>query len=257
MNLYYFFFNAGTYIAQPQSNSTVISMKDTKEQKEIKEPNTVKKTKNGKFETKNTKEDKKVEEDKKDLKDTNNENQNGITEPFITEPMTKEFCLVLDIDETISHTMRLSFGNYFLLRPGVIHLIKKLYHFFEIDIFTAAIKRYADNIVNKLDPKDVYINYRFYREHCIYEGTKTVKKLVRIGRELNKIIFVDNIKYNAKYNMDNLYHVSSWKDNVYDDEMIKLQDLLIDIIVDGKFKDDIRKGIAGKDDLTPEQRQIE
>ncbi len=252
-----FFFNAGTYIAQPQSNSTVISMKDTKEQKEIKEPNTVKKTKNGKFETKNTKEDKKVEEDKKDLKDTNNENQNGITEPFITEPMTKEFCLVLDIDETISHTMRLSFGNYFLLRPGVIHLIKKLYHFFEIDIFTAAIKRYADNIVNKLDPKDVYINYRFYREHCIYEGTKTVKKLVRIGRELNKIIFVDNIKYNAKYNMDNLYHVSSWKDNVYDDEMIKLQDLLIDIIVDGKFKDDIRKGIAGKDDLTPEQRQIE
>ena len=46
---------------------------------------------------------------------------------------------------------------------------------------------------------DNYIRYRFYREHCIYEGTKTVKKLVRIGRDLNKIIFVDNIKYNAKY----------------------------------------------------------
>ena len=162
--------------------------------------------------------------------------------------MTKDFCLVLDIDETISHTMRLSFGNYFLLRPGVIHLIKKLYNFYEIDIFTAAIKRYADNIVNKLDPNDNYIRYRFYREHCIYEGTKTVKKLVRIGRDLNKIIFVDNIKYNAKYNMDNLYHVSSWKDNVYDTEMIKLQDLLVDIIANGTFKDDIRKGIAGKDD---------
>ena len=171
-----------------------------------------------------------------------------ITEPFISEPMTKDFCLVLDIDETISHTMRLSFGNYFLLRPGVVHLIKKLYNFYEIDIFTAAIKRYADNIVNKLDPNDNYIKCRFYREHCIYEGTKTVKKLVRIGRDLNKIIFVDNIKYNAKYNMDNLYHVSSWKDDVYDTEMIKLQDLLVDIMVNGTFKDDIRKGIAGKDD---------
>ena len=64
----------------------------------------------------------------------------------------------------------------------------------------------------------------------------------------NIIIFVDNIKYNAKYNMDNLYHVSSWKDDVYDEEMIKLQDLLIEIIVNGTFKDDIRKGIAGKDD---------
>ena len=62
--------------------------------------------------------------------------------------MVKDFCLVLDIDETISHTMRLSFGNYFLLRPGVVRLIKKLYNFYEIDIFTAAIKRYADNIVN-------------------------------------------------------------------------------------------------------------
>ena len=79
--------------------------------------------------------------------------------------MVKDFCLVLDIDETISHTMRLSFGNYFLLRPGVVRLIKKLYNFYEIDIFTAAIKRYADNIVNKLDPNDNYIRYRFYREH--------------------------------------------------------------------------------------------
>ena len=161
---------------------------------------------------------------------------------------TKKEEKALDIDETISHTMRLSFGNYFLLRPGVVHLIKKLYNFYEIDIFTAAIKRYADNIINKLDPNDNYIKYRFYREHCIYEGTKTVKKLVRIGRDLNKIIFVDNIKYNAKYNMDNLYHVSSWKDDVYDTEMIKLQDLLIDIMANGTFKDDIRKGIAGKDD---------
>ena len=82
-------------------------------------------------------------------------------------------------------------------------------------------------------------------------GVRPLKKLVRIGRELNKIIFVDNIKYNAKYNMENLYHVSSWKDDVYDQEMVKLQDLLIDIIINGTYKDDIRKGIACKDDKVP------
>ena len=226
-----FFYNASCYQNQQRSSITTQS-------KETKETNTLKKSRTNR--TDNRKIAKKEEEKKVE-----------IPEPFISEPMTREFCLVLDIDETISHTMKLSFGNYFLLRPGVIHLIRKLYHFFEIDIFTAAIKRYADNIVDKLDPNDEYINYRFYREHCIYEGTKTVKKLVRMGRELNKIIFVDNIKYNAKYNMDNLYHVSSWKDDVYDEEMIKLQDLLIEIIVNGTFKDDIRKGIAGKDDQGP------
>ena len=99
-----------------------------------------------------------------------------ITDPFLTEPMTKDFCLVLDIIEAISHIIRLNFWNNFLLRPGVIHLIRKLYHFFENDIFTVAIRRYVDNVVNKLDPNDEYINYRFYREHCIYEGTKSVKK---------------------------------------------------------------------------------
>ena len=238
-----FFYNASSYTVPKNILTSSIQQKDTQT------TNTTTKTK-----TKSTnKVNKKKEEDKKVKEEK--EKPIEVTEPFITEPMIKDFCLVLDIDETISHTMRLSFGNYFLLRPGVIHLIKKLYHFYEIDIFTAAIKRYADNIVNKLDPNDIYINYRFYREHCIYEGTKSVKKLIRIGRDLNKIIFVDNIKYNAKYNMDNLYHVSSWKDDVYDEEITKLQDLLIEIIVNGTFKDDIRKGIAGKDDQVPEQEK--
>ena len=233
-----FFYNADSYLVIKNNLMQSLST-ETSTPKSIKPKNNRSRSKSKKKEAKKEDKEKEKEKEKPNI---------VITDPFINEPMTKDFCLVLDIDETISHTMRLSFGNYFLLRPGVIHLIKKLYNFYEIDIFTAAIKRYADNIINKLDPNDNYIRYRFYREHCIYEGTKTVKKLVRIGRDLNKIIFVDNIKYNAKYNMDNLYHVSSWKDNVYDTEMIKLQDLLVDIIVNGTFKDDIRKGFAGKDD---------
>ena len=243
-----FFYNADSYLVIKHNlvQSTEVSTTKSIKSKTTNNTNNINRSK-----SKNKKKEIKKDENQKDKDKEKEKISLLITDPFISEPMTKDFCLVLDIDETISHTMRLSFGNYFLLRPGVIHLIKKLYKFYEIDIFTAAIKRYADNIINKLDPNDNYIRYRFYREHCIYEGTKTVKKLVRIGRDLNKIIFVDNIKYNAKYNMDNLYHVSSWKDDVYDTEMVKLQDLLVDIIVNGKFKDDIRKGIAGKDDQVP------
>ena len=241
-----FFYNAGSYIITENNNNILLPKIQEKVIKS--NANTIKNNKKrSKTLNKSLNKNKKIKEEEKKIEEKK-EPPIIVNEPFVTEPMTKEFCLILDIDETISHTMRLSFGNYFLLRPGVLHLIKKLYHFFEIDIFTAALKRYADNIVNKLDPNDIYINYRFYREHCIYEGTKSVKKLIRIGRELEKIIFVDNIKYNAKYNMENLYHVSSWKDNVYDDEIAKLQNLLIDIIINGTFKDDIRKGIAGKDD---------
>ena len=64
-----------------------------------------------------------------------------------------------------------------------------------------------------------------------------------IGRELNKIIFVDNMKSNAKYNLQNLCHVSTWIQDIYDDEIIKLKIKLKNIATNNKYKDDIRKGL--------------
>ena len=65
----------------------------------------------------------------------NSENMPNV--PFIKSPMKKKFCLVLDIDETISHTLKLSCGFYFLLRPGTIEFLKQVSKYYEIIIFTA------------------------------------------------------------------------------------------------------------------------
>ena len=83
--------------------------------------------------------------------------KNDIIPPFIKEemPKNKKCCLVLDIDETISHLVKLPFGNYFLIRPGVNELLKELYKYYEIDIFTAALQNYADNILDKLDKNQI------------------------------------------------------------------------------------------------------
>ena len=164
--------------------------------------------------------------------------------PFIKKELDKKFCLVLDIDETLSHMIKLPFGNYFLVRPGVLDLLKELYSFYEIDIFTAALKHYADNIINKLDKDNIYISYRLYRCHCTYEDGKSVKKLSLIGRDLNKIVFVDDLKRNAKYNMKNLALVSKWIDNVYDKEIINLKNKLKFIALCGKYDEDITKGLV-------------
>ncbi len=164
--------------------------------------------------------------------------------PFIKKELDKKFCLVLDIDETLSHMIKLPFGNYFLVRPGVLDLLKELYSYYEIDIFTAALKHYADNIINKLDKDNIYISYRLYRCHCTYEDGKSVKKLSLIGRDLNKIVFVDDLKRNAKYNMKNLALVSKWIDNVYDKEIINLKNKLKFIALCGKYDEDITKGLV-------------
>ena len=171
--------------------------------------------------------------------------ESDINPPFIKEemPKNKKFCLVLDIDETISHLVKLPFGNYFLIRPGVIELLKELYNYYEIDIFTAALQHYADNILNKLDKDHKYFSHRLYRCHCNWEEGKTVKRLSLIGRDLKKIVFVDDIENNAKYNMRNLILVSKWSDNIYDEEIINIKSKLKLIAESNKYDEDITVGL--------------
>ena len=163
--------------------------------------------------------------------------------PYIKTSMKKNFCLVLDIDETIVHTINLPFGNYFLLRPGVINFLEEISKLYEIIIFTSSPKTYADSILNKIDEDNKFISHRLYKEHVIFEKGKSVKKLNLIGRDLNKIIFVDNMKCNAKYNLKNLYLIPSWIYDINDQELIKLKSKLKYIATDNKFKDDITKGL--------------
>ena len=163
--------------------------------------------------------------------------------PYIKTIMRKKFCLVLDLDETISHSLKLSFGYYFLLRPGVIEFLTELSELYEIIIFTSSPKIYADNIIDKIDEKGILISHRLYKPHVVFEKGKSVKKLNLIGRDLNKIIFVDNMKSNAKYNPQNLYLIPTWTDDIYDDELFKLKKKLKYIYNSGKFNDDITKAL--------------
>ena len=164
--------------------------------------------------------------------------------PFIKKPLEKNFCLVLDLDETLSHNSNLSFGNYFLLRPGVINFLNKVSIYFEIIIFTSSAQSYANSILDKIDQQKKFFSYRLYKKHTSFEGGKTIKDLSKIGRDLKKIIFVDNLKVNAKYNLDNLYLIKTWTDDVMDNELEILGNFLENIVSSGKFNDDIRKGLS-------------
>ena len=186
---------------------------------------------------------------KKNKKYFDNNNQDQIDElipsaPYIKTEMSKKFCMVLDIDETITHTLKLPFGDYFLVRPGVKEFLKEMIKYFEIVIFTSSPKSYADNILDKIDINNEFFNYRLYRKHVIYENGNSIKKLDMIGRDLKKIIFVDNLKSNAKYNPDNLYHIKTWTNDLLDNQLIILKNKLKDIATSGQYDNDIRKGLS-------------
>ena len=198
-----------------------------------------KKKGNNKENIKNENNDKKKEEEK------SLNNNIHASAPYIKKKSEKKYCLVLDLDETLIHNLNLPFGSYFFVRPGLFDFLEKLHDIFEIIVFTASKKNYAYSIINKIDYKN-YISNILHKKYITYDDGIAVKKLDLMGRDLNKLIFVDNLETCAKYNKKNLYCISSWYNNIYDNELHKLQEKLISIANSGKYNDDITKGLLEK-----------
>ena len=93
---------------------------------------------------------------------------------------------------------------------------------YEIVIFTAAAKDYADFILNYIDKDRGYIDHRLYRQHCQYDDGVYVKDLTRLGRDLTKTIIVDNIRDNFERQKDNGIEILTWLSDPTDKELHKL-----------------------------------
>ena len=170
----------------------------------------------------------------------NNSYESDIKIPFIKEKSNKQYSLIFSLNETIIHNMNLPFGDYFFVRPGFFDLIEKIHNIYEIIIFSSEDKNVTYDIIKRLDNKN-YIDYILYKKHCLYEERNIIKKLELIGRDLKKIIYIDNSEISAKYNKKNLYQISSWYNNIFDEELIKLKEKLINIYNSGNFEEDITK----------------
>ena len=80
--------------------------------------------------------------------------------PYLTEIVDREYCLVLDLDETLVHYFEMGNEGTFLVRPGCDQFLKEMAELYEVVIFTAAmqdVSRYFHNlilfIVRRLGPE--------------------------------------------------------------------------------------------------------
>ncbi len=60
------------------------------------------------------------------------------------EEQETTFTLVLDLDETLIHNVDCGNESYFLVRPGCINFIETMGKYYEIVIFTAALKEVSE-----------------------------------------------------------------------------------------------------------------
>ena len=144
--------------------------------------------------------------------------------PFLPQINKKyKYTLVLDMDETLIHYFFTHTNGMFFVRPHCFDFLKELNDIYEIVTFTAGTKEYADNILNILDIDNNIIKYRLYRQHTTILGCSIYKDLSKLGRDLSRVIIIDNLKENFKMQPNNGIFIKTWTNDIND---VQLKDIL-------------------------------
>uniref|UniRef100_A0A8C4R9K8 FCP1 homology domain-containing protein n=1 Tax=Eptatretus burgeri TaxID=7764 RepID=A0A8C4R9K8_EPTBU len=124
------------------------------------------------------------------------EENGSLTRAGISEPITNaDFVVPVEIDGTVHQV-------YVLKRPHVDDFLKRMGELFECILFTASLAKYADPVADLLDKWSVF-QARLFRESCVFHNGNYVKDLSRLGRDLNRIVIIDNSPASFVFHPDN------------------------------------------------------
>jgi CTD small phosphatase-like protein 2 len=109
--------------------------------------------------------------------------------------------------------------------------LEKLAEFYEIAVFTAGEKEYADNILDHIDPDKKIFKKRLYRTDCLEIDNFFIKDLdIILDRERENIIIVDNSILSFAFDLDNGVPINSFLGTEQDDkELLFLYSFLEEI----------------------------
>ncbi|XP_076351100.1 carboxy-terminal domain RNA polymerase II polypeptide A small phosphatase 1-like isoform X5 [Tachypleus tridentatus] len=129
-----------------------------------------------------------------------------------TKPINNaDFIVPVEIDGT-AHQV------YVLKRPYVDEFLRTMGELYECVLFTASLAKYADPVADLLDRWGVF-QARLFRESCVFHRNNYVKDLGRLGRDLQRVVIVDNSPSSYSFHPDNAVAVASWFDDFSDTEL--------------------------------------
>ena len=198
--------------------------------------------------TENTNENYEIEDQNKDEqyldKIINSYKKNKKIAPFISFKTNKKYSLVLGLEDTLISVKIDNEGKiFFRERPGLISFLNGIKPFYEIISFTKLSKEYSYIIIKEIEGDKKLFDYNLYREHCSLIGRNFIKDISRIGRDMKKIIMVDDSQENLNIHINNGILICPYneEDDEEDRVLFELKKLLILLFRQGY--DDIRIAI--------------
>ena len=170
--------------------------------------------------------------------------------------------LVLDLDETLIHSLlrsqpRLAFSGaplpkvveiqlnglaslyYVYKRPHCDYFLLEISKWYELQIFTASVREYADPIIDWLENtirakrrnlRDTPVfTKRYYRDHCtLRKGVGYVKDLSKFfaADELKSVVILDNSPVLYALHEDNAVMIEGWINDQHDRDLLNLLPML-------------------------------
>ena len=128
-----------------------------------------------------------------------------------------KYTLVLDLDETLVFFQKendLIYNSYniysntntkgtLIFRPGLMDFLLKMKPLYELVLFSFGTQEYVEQILSVIEKKEKIFEHVLYRHHATYEKGDYVKNLELLGRDMKKIIIVDDIPHTFKLQKSN------------------------------------------------------